>query len=76
MNEHGFSDSMRTRPRRSVRRRCTRRRSRDAELRDHATRAAKSAFLGLCETLPSDAAGILSGAGEALVRELMVGALE
>ncbi|MGH7436877.1 MAG: four helix bundle protein [Polyangiaceae bacterium] len=31
---------------------------RDAELRDQATRAAKSAFLGLCEGLPSDAAGI------------------
>jgi four helix bundle protein len=30
----------------------------DAELRDQATRAAKSAFLGLCEGLPSDAAGI------------------
>jgi four helix bundle protein len=33
-------------------------RIRDAELRDQATRAAKSAFLGLCEGLPSDAAGI------------------
>ena len=31
---------------------------RDSELRDQATRAAKSAFLGLCEGLPSDAAGI------------------
>lgn len=31
---------------------------RDAELRDQATRAAKSSFLGLCEGLPSDAAGI------------------
>ena len=31
---------------------------RDAELRDQATRAAKSAFLGLCEGLPSDASGI------------------
>ena len=31
---------------------------RDAELRDQATRAAKSAFLGLCEGLPTDAAGI------------------
>jgi four helix bundle protein len=31
---------------------------RDAELRDQATRAAKSVFLGLCEGLPSDAAGI------------------
>src|ERR1700685_1294478 len=30
----------------------------DAELRDQATRAAKSAFLGLCEGLPSDSAGI------------------
>jgi four helix bundle protein len=30
----------------------------DAELRDQATRAAKSAFLGLCEGLPSDAASI------------------
>jgi four helix bundle protein len=33
-------------------------RIRDAELRDQATRAAKSAFLGLCEGLPSDSAGI------------------
>ena len=31
---------------------------RDAELRDQATRAAKSAFLGLCEGLPSDSSGI------------------
>jgi len=31
---------------------------RDAELRDQATRAAKSAFLGLCDGLPSDSAGI------------------
>jgi four helix bundle protein len=31
---------------------------RDSELRDQATRAAKSAFLGLCEGLPSDASGI------------------
>ena len=31
---------------------------RDCELRDQATRAAKSAFLGLCEGLPSDAGGI------------------
>ena len=31
---------------------------RDAELRDQATRASKSTFLGLCEGLPSDAAGI------------------
>ena len=31
---------------------------RDAELRDQATRATKSAFLGLCEGLPSDSAGI------------------
>jgi len=31
---------------------------RDAELRDQATRATKSAFLGPCEGLPSDAAGI------------------
>jgi four helix bundle protein len=30
----------------------------DTELRDQATRAAKSAFLGLCEGLPSDATGI------------------
>jgi four helix bundle protein len=33
-------------------------RIRDAELRDQATRAAKSAFLGLCEGLPSDSAGV------------------
>ena len=33
-------------------------RIRDAELRDQATRAAKSAFLGLCEGLPSDLSGI------------------
>jgi four helix bundle protein len=33
-------------------------RIRDAELRDQATRAAKSVFLGLCEGLPSDAAGV------------------
>jgi four helix bundle protein len=31
---------------------------RDAELRDQATRASKSAFLGLCEGLPSDSSGI------------------
>lgn len=31
---------------------------RDAELRDQATRASKSALLGLCEGLPSDASGI------------------
>jgi len=31
---------------------------RDCELRDQATRAAKSTFLGLCEGLPSDASGI------------------
>jgi four helix bundle protein len=31
---------------------------RDAELRDQATRAAKSGFLGLCEGLPSDSSGI------------------
>jgi four helix bundle protein len=31
---------------------------RDAELRDQATRASKSVFLGLCEGLPSDSAGI------------------
>jgi four helix bundle protein len=31
---------------------------RDAELRDQATRASKSTFLGLCEGLPSDSAGI------------------
>jgi len=30
----------------------------DSELRDQATRASKSAFLGLCEGLPSDAPGI------------------
>ena len=30
---------------------------RDAELRDQATRASKSVFLGLCEGLPSDSAG-------------------
>ena len=30
----------------------------DAELRDQATRASKSTFLGLCEGLPSDAPGI------------------
>jgi four helix bundle protein len=30
----------------------------DSELRDQATRASKSAFLGLCEGLPSDASGI------------------
>ena len=30
----------------------------DTELRDQATRPAKSAFLGLCEGLPSDAHGI------------------
>jgi hypothetical protein len=29
-------------------------RIRDAELRDQATRAAKSAFLGLCEGLPNE----------------------
>src|ERR1700687_3220552 len=34
------------------------RRIRDAELRDQATRASKSTFLGLCEGLPSDAPGI------------------
>jgi four helix bundle protein len=33
-------------------------RIRDAELRDQATRASKSTFLGLCEGLPSDAQGI------------------
>jgi four helix bundle protein len=33
-------------------------RIRDAELRDQATRASKSTFLGLCEGLPSDASGI------------------
>ena len=31
---------------------------RDPELRDQATRASKSAFLGLCEGLPSDSSGI------------------
>ena len=31
---------------------------RDAELRDQATRASKSTFLGLCEGLPSDSSGI------------------
>ena len=31
---------------------------RDAELRDQARRASKSVFLGLCEGLPSDSAGI------------------
>jgi four helix bundle protein len=31
---------------------------RDAELRDQATRASKSVFLGLCEGLPSDSAGV------------------
>ena len=31
---------------------------RDAELRDQATRAAKSTFLGLCEGLPSNSAGV------------------
>ena len=31
---------------------------RDAELRDQATRASKSAFLGICEGLPSDSAGV------------------
>jgi four helix bundle protein len=30
----------------------------DAELRDQATRAAKSAFLGLCEGLPNDLPGL------------------
>ena len=30
----------------------------DAELRDQATRAAKSAFLNLCEGLPSDQPGL------------------
>ena len=30
----------------------------DTELRDQATRASKSTFLGLCEGLPSDAPGI------------------
>src|SRR3982074_2638018 len=33
-------------------------RIRDAELRNQATRASKSTFLGLCEGLPSDAPGI------------------
>jgi four helix bundle protein len=31
---------------------------RDAELRDQATRASKGTFLGLCEGLPSDSAGV------------------
>jgi four helix bundle protein len=31
---------------------------RDAELRDQATRASKSTFLGICEGLPSDSAGL------------------
>ncbi len=31
---------------------------RDAELRDQATRASKSTFLGLCEGLPSNSAGV------------------
>ena len=31
---------------------------RDSELRDQATRASKSTFLGLCEGLPSDSAGV------------------
>jgi four helix bundle protein len=31
---------------------------RDAELRDQATRAAKSAFLGLCEGLPNESPGL------------------
>jgi four helix bundle protein len=31
---------------------------RDAELRDQATRGAKSTFLGLCEGLPSDSSGV------------------
>jgi four helix bundle protein len=31
---------------------------RDAELRDQATRASKSTFLGLCEGLPSDSSGV------------------
>ena len=31
---------------------------RDAELRDQATRASKSAFLGICEGLPSESAGV------------------
>ena len=33
-------------------------RIRDAELRDQATRASKSTFLGLCEGLPSDSSGV------------------
>ena len=33
-------------------------RIKDAELRDQATRAAKSVFLGPCEGLPSDSAGV------------------
>ena len=32
--------------------------TRDAELRDQATRASKSTFLGICEGLPSDSAGV------------------
>jgi four helix bundle protein len=31
---------------------------RDAELRDQASRASKSVFLGICEGLPSDSAGV------------------
>jgi four helix bundle protein len=31
---------------------------RDAELRDQATRASKSTFLGICEGLSSDSAGV------------------
>ena len=31
---------------------------RDSELRDQATRAAKTVFLGVCEGLPSDASGL------------------
>jgi four helix bundle protein len=31
---------------------------RDAELRDQATRASKSTFLGLCAGLPSDSSGV------------------
>ena len=31
---------------------------RDAELRDQASRASKSTFLGICEGLPSDSAGV------------------
>ena len=31
---------------------------RDAELRDQATRASKSTFLGICEGLPSNSAGV------------------